>query len=302
MTFQTDLDIADHANDGLTPADHATLAAAVETLERPSLPGRIAVLVGHQFDTAEQFIPDAVISAANKAASAALRVALKAAVATLPKAGKEHSSRFHTALAALSGAAGGAFGLATLPVELPLSTTIILRSIADIARSEGENLEDTAAALACLEVFALGGGREAGPASNSGYLAVRAILAKSVQQATRVMLQRGLADEAAPALVRFIGQIVARFSVAVSQKIMAQAVPLVGAVAGAAINAAFTEHYQSLARAHFQVRRLERTYGISAVRREYERILQSMEARDPAGTDARRPSPSERAVEASPVS
>ena len=41
-----------------------------------------------------------------------------------------------------SGAAGGAFGLATLPVELPVSTIIMLRSIAAIARNEGEEPSD----------------------------------------------------------------------------------------------------------------------------------------------------------------
>ena len=45
----------------------------------------------------------------------------------------------------------------TTTVELPLSTTIMLRSIARIAQSEGEDLEDPATALACLQVFALGG-------------------------------------------------------------------------------------------------------------------------------------------------
>jgi hypothetical protein len=41
----------------------------------------------------------------------------------------------HKALAAASGAVGGGFGLAALPVELPISTIIMLRSIGDIARS-----------------------------------------------------------------------------------------------------------------------------------------------------------------------
>jgi hypothetical protein len=36
---------------------------------------------------------------------------------------------------------GGGFGLAALPVELPISTIIMLRSIGDIARSEGEDPE-----------------------------------------------------------------------------------------------------------------------------------------------------------------
>lgn len=257
----------------LDEADEAALKQAVETLEHPSLPGRLSVILGRQLDVAEQIIPEGLINAANAAAGAALRTALRAAVATLPKTGKTTAPRLHTALAALSGAAGGAFGLATLPLELPVSTTIILRSIAEIARQSGEDLDDPTAVLACLEVFALGGGQKAGPASNSGYLALRAMLSKTVQQATRVLLQRGLADESAPALVRFLGQIVTRFGVVVSQKIMVQAVPIVGAFAGAAINAAFADHYQSLAKAHFTVRRLERRYGVDVVRRAYQRLL-----------------------------
>lgn len=265
----------------LSDADQAALTEAVRVLEHPSLPGRLSVLVGHQIDLAETIVPERLIEAANKAAAAALRVALRTAVATLPQSGGRLSTpRFHTALAALSGAAGGAFGFAALPVELPLSTTIILRSIAEIAREAGETLDDPRAALACLEVFALGGGQDVGPASNSGYLAVRAMLSKSVQQATRVMLQRGFADETAPALVRFLGQVVSRFGIVVSQKLVAQTIPIIGAVTGAAINAAFADHYQSLARAHFAVRRLERTYGADVVAREFRRILDSTSGRD----------------------
>ena len=257
----------------MSPEDREVLERAVRTLEHPSLPARFSALVGQQLSLAEKFIPDAITSAANSAANVALRAALRAAIKTLPKSGRLGSSRLHTALAAVSGAAGGVFGLAALPVELPVSTTIILRSIAEIARAEGEDPSEPTTALACLEVFALGGGPDAEAASNSGYLAMRATLAKSIQQATRVVLQRGLADETAPALVRFIGQIVSRFSVTVSQKVAAQAVPIVGAVAGAAINAAFAQHFQALARAHFQVRRLERTYGAELIRAEYETIL-----------------------------
>jgi hypothetical protein len=79
-----------------------------------------------------------------------------------------------------SGAAGGTFGLAALPVELPVSTVIMLRSIADIARSEGDDLSDPEAALSCVEVFALGGRAGSADASESGYFAVRGVLAKPV--------------------------------------------------------------------------------------------------------------------------
>src|SRR5207248_2064595 len=74
--------------------------------------------------------------------------------------GRPPRNRLHLAAVAASGAVGGAFGLATLPLELPLSTTLILRSVADIARGEGEDLEDPEGLLSCLEVFALGSGRD----------------------------------------------------------------------------------------------------------------------------------------------
>jgi hypothetical protein len=35
------------------------------------------------------------------------------------------------------------------------------------------------------------------------------------------------------------------------------------------------EHFQEIARAHFTVRRLERTYGQDAVRAEYDRLARS---------------------------
>jgi hypothetical protein len=60
----------------------------------------------------------------------------------MEKEPKAASRLLHKALAAASGAVGGGFGLAALPVELPISTIIMLRSIGDFARSEGEDLTD----------------------------------------------------------------------------------------------------------------------------------------------------------------
>ncbi|WP_087629123.1 EcsC family protein [Caballeronia telluris] len=53
-------------------------------------------------------------------------------------AGPPKASNFwHKAASAPRGAVGGAFGLAAIAIELPISTTIMMRSIADIARSGG---------------------------------------------------------------------------------------------------------------------------------------------------------------------
>jgi len=79
------------------------------------------------------------------------------------------SNTWHKLAVAASGGIGGFFGLPAVAVELPISTTIMLRSIADIARSEGEIISNTESQLACIEVFALGGSNKSDNASESGY-------------------------------------------------------------------------------------------------------------------------------------
>lgn len=281
----------------LSDADAAALRRAVRTLENPGLAARLSAAAGAPLDMIGRALPEAVTGAVSRATEGAMHTALRVALATLPEAQKTlvpagtdlvetvaapsstarrlgrllPSSDFaHKAMAAVSGAVGGAFGLATLAVELPLSTTLMLRSIAGIAREEGEDLADPENALACVQVFALGGRGSETPLTESGYFAVRAALAKTMAEAARYAGNRALLDEAAPALIRFSAQIAARFGVVVSQKVAAQAVPILGAVGGAAVNAAFMDHFQAMARAHFTVRRLERTYGAALVRTAYE--------------------------------
>jgi uncharacterized protein (DUF697 family) len=94
-------------------------------------------------------------------------------------------------------------------------------------------------------------------------------MAKSVTRALQQIAGRGVVDESASAIVRLLAQIGSRFGVVVSQKVAAQAVPIVGAI-GAAVNAAFIDHFQTLARGRFIVRRLERTYGKGTARRAYD--------------------------------
>ncbi len=90
-----------------------------------------------------------------------------------------------------------------------------------------------------------------------------------MSEAAQYIAERGLAREGAPAIARLIGEIAARFSVNVSQKVAAQAVPIVGAAGGALVNLVFIDHFQDVARGHFIVRRLERKYGATATREAY---------------------------------
>jgi hypothetical protein len=255
----------------MTDEDLKLLSAAVQVLEHPGLVARLGSMVGKPIDLIRQALPagatQAIAAATTKALDAALAVALRSI------RNKPGGSRLlHKVMATASGAVGGSVGLMALPVELPISTIIMLRSIAEIARSEGEDLADPETALACIEVFALGGRAGGDDASDSGYFAVRGVLAKSVSEAARFIAERGIVSEGAPLLAAFIAQVASRFGVVVTQKLAAQILPVVGALGGAAVNYAFIDHFQEVARAHFTVRRLERTYGKDVVHIEYERL------------------------------
>jgi hypothetical protein len=179
----------------------------------------------------------------------------------------------HTVAVATSGAIGGALGLAALSIELPISTGLILRSIADIAASEGENPTHLETKLACLTVFALGSPKDRrDDAAESGYFAARAALASAVTEAAKHIAQKGIAKGGGPALVRLISLITARFGIVVSEKAAAQLVPVIGAAGGALINTIFIGHYQDMARGHFIVRRLEKVHGAEPVREAYDKL------------------------------
>jgi hypothetical protein len=256
----------------LSPEDFDALQRAVEALEHPSLAARLTNMVGKPIELIGYALPAPASNAISAATSKALEMALKVALKTMRQDSQGGSQLLHRALVSASGAAGGAFGFATLPIELPVSTIIMLRSIADIARSEGEDLSDPEAALSCVQVFALGGRTGSDDASESGYFALRGLLAKSVSEAARFVAQRGVATEGAPVLVRFLTQVAARFGVVVTQKVAAQSLPVIGALGGAAVNYAFLEHFQDIARGHFTVRRLERIYGKDIIQKEYSRL------------------------------
>jgi EcsC protein family len=258
----------------LSAEDRAALREAVRALEHPGFAARLASVIGQPVERAGRALPPAAAEAIASVTTKALNAALSVALTTL-RGAPAGSRRLHTALAAASGAAGGAFGLVSLPIELPISTVIMLRSIAEIARRAGEDLTTPDAALACIQVFALGARNANSEGGESGYFAVRSILAKTVSEAARYIAERGILEEGAPVLVRLLSLVSARFGVVVTQKLAAQAIPVIGAVGGAAVNYAFIEHFQDTAAGHFTIRRLERIHGKETVRDEYERLRAS---------------------------
>ena len=258
----------------ISPDDLSELKAAKELLENPGLAARVTSMLGSPIERGFQLLPEKWSSAVQSAVEISLNRALNIAVASLggrPE-GKIRRARLHRAAVIGTGGLGGAFGLAALPLELPLSTTIMLRSIADVARSEGEDLDRPETKLACLEVFALGGNSSADDSVETGYYAVRAALATSLADAAQHIAQRGLSTEGAPALVRLLAAIASRFGIVVSEKAAAMAVPAIGAVGGGVVNALFIDHFNSMARGHFKVRSLERKYGRQLIQEAYQNL------------------------------
>ena len=255
----------------LSTEHHAQLVAARKLLESTGLAVKATSVLGKPIEKGFELLPVDWRQRIGETTRDALMVAMKGAVLTMGARSEVAYPRWHKLAAAVSGAAGGAFGLPALIVELPVSTTIMCRSIADIARANGESLSDVATRLACLEVFALGGTSKSDDAAETGYFAVRAGLAQAVSEAAQYIATHAAAQEGAPALVRLVAMIASRFQIQVSEKAAAQAVPVIGAAGGALINLLFIDHFQDMSRGHFTIRRLERIYGAEEVRREYER-------------------------------
>ncbi len=253
-------------------AEHAeALAQARDLLENPGLIARFSSTLATPIDRGMDRLPQAARARILAIANTSLQTALKTALWTLDNEGGVPASNLrHKAGGAFSGALGGAFGLPALAIELPISTSIMLRSIADIARSEGEDLQNRGTQMACLEVFALGGASSVDDAAETGYFGIRAAMAKAVSEAASYAATAATVRDSAPALVRLVSQIASRFSIPVSQKTAAQSVPIIGAAGGALINVLFMDHFQNAARGHFIIRRLERLYGEKTVKLAYE--------------------------------
>lgn len=252
---------------GLPPTAQEELERAAAVLEGTSLPVRLAAMVGGTVDALKRRLPGTLQRGLDAAVRMALETALRTAMRLKPErsTGTLPSSWLHRGLVAGSGFAGGALGLPGTLVELPVSTTFILRQIAAIAAEQGEDLSDPAVAAECMKVFALGGRDPSDDAAESGYFALRLALAETLQSAAG----RGVGV----LLPGFLSAIAGRFGVPVAAKLSAQAAPVIGAATGAAINLAFLEHFRGIATAHFTIRRLERAHGQARVRAAYDALV-----------------------------
>lgn len=264
--------------------DYEDLKKAVNLLETPSITAKIANLIGTPIESVLKYLPNGAQEKIHDVVNSALHKSADAALWSLENKPQTTSSNFlHKAMAATTGAIGGAFGFVALAVELPITTTIMLRSIADIARSEGFDLSEFDTKKSCIEVFAFGGPSDKDDAAESGYYAARSFMTEATKTIAKELAEMTAKNATigfkgfTPAqtgswLAKIIEAVATRFGVVITEKAAAQAVPLIGGVTGAALNTLFTNFYQDTAKGHFMVKRLEKQYGFDEVKNQYNAI------------------------------
>lgn len=260
----------------MTDSEKQFVLDARTFLENPSLLIRLANQVGKPLDKGLKMLPAAAQDKIQSAVKASLTKGLSVVTKTVPvtsvssiteaSAASKLQGKFHSAATFATGAVGGFFGMASLPIELPLSTAIMLRSIVSTANEFGLDIQDPEIQLECLYVLSLGSAESTSDdALDSAYWTSRLAFMDLIRQASRE-----IGKSSAPFLVKFLAAIAARFELVVSEKVLAEAVPVLGALGGGVINASFSNHFNDCARYHFGLRALEKKYDEATVQQHYK--------------------------------
>jgi hypothetical protein len=263
------------------PQDLQALETAVKLLTDTPVMIKISNVVGSTIEAGLKALPQKGRDVIQQATQKGLNKAVELAGKTLEAKVQEASTKTHMFAAAASGAIGGFFGFAGLAVEIPATTVLMMRSILDIARSEGHDITDPKVQLECLSVFSHGSETsDADDKTDASYYASRAALAEVMTEAAK-SLSKIAADRAAKNLsaktagkwvAQLIDAIATRFGIVITEKAALQAAPFLGAFTGATVNSLFMDFYQDTARGHFTVLRLEEKYGMEAIKNEFENV------------------------------
>lgn len=231
----------------LPPIEDPTVYLEVDRLARRYLrAGGIAMdllnTVGNKAETLIEKLPAPVRKRVDKLTYSALSRAFDAASGSR-KLLRDRGDIFNRLLSTASGAAGGIAGLPGAMLELPITITLLLRAILDIAAEHGFDPDTDEVRSEALRVLAYAGPLAETDGTDLGLVTARLSITGGTIQ--------GLISKVAPKL-----------SVSMGQKLAAQAAPVFGAVAGATINYAYASYYQELARIDFGLLRLSRETGL----------------------------------------
>jgi hypothetical protein len=192
--------------------------------------------IGGQAENLLERLPGPVRASLEEATTSALKIAMAAAHGSRAVV-RDQPGWVNTATTTAMGAFGGFGGLPTAVAELPFTTTVLLRAIQGVAVQYDFDPEAENVQFDCIRVFAAAGPLAKDDGADLGFLSVRIALSGGTVQ--------GVIAKIAPKLAIVLGQ-----------KLAAQTVPVLGAVAGAATNYTYTRYYQEIAHVQFGLRKL----------------------------------------------
>jgi len=193
-------------------------------------------VIGGQAETLLQRLPDGVRRELAERTDRALRMAMEAAHRSRGLVG-DNPGWMSRALTTAMGGLGGMGGLPTALAELPVTVTVLMRAIQDVAVEHGFDPAEPGVQYDCVQVFAAAGPLDHDDGSDLAFLSTRMAVTGTAVQA-------------------LIARVAPRLATVLGQKLAAQSVPVLGAAAGAATNYAYTSYYQQMAHVHFGLRRL----------------------------------------------
>ncbi len=239
------------------------LINAKNLLTQPSMVDKLNKIAGNALMGAiDKMSTPAVMNKIANITQSAIEKAADVALFSIDKeltTSSKFSNNLHKGLAILSGVGGGFFGLVGFSVELPAITILILRSIADIARIKGLDIDLVETKLDCLNVLGYSRSSSSHDLDVNNYFESRLELLGLMATGTNM-------------LSRTISRVAAYFAMDALDLAAAQSIPLVGAASGGAVNYIFMKHYQDIADGYFTIRMLEKQYGTEFIQNVYENI------------------------------
>jgi hypothetical protein len=225
------------------PTPEALRALALRLNRANGAGMQVLNIIGGSADGLFSKLPAPVKAQLDSATLAALELAFDGALKSR-QTGYNGGGWMSKAMSSSLGVVGGMGGLPTALAELPLTTTVLLHAIQAVATEHGFDPARTDVRKACIQVFAAAGPLSDDDGADLGFLTARTTLTGAT-------------------LNSVIAKVVPRLSVVLGQKLAAQTVPVLGAIAGAATNYAYTAYYQEVAHVSFGMLRLAEDSGES---------------------------------------
>jgi hypothetical protein len=197
---------------------------------------QLLTMIGGKAEQLLDRLPPAVRDKLETATEQALKLAMRAAN-TSRKAVPDQTPWMNTAVSTAMGAAGGFGGLPSALIELPATTTVLLRIIQGVAAEHGFDPSAESVQFDCIRVFAAAGPLAEDDGADLGFVTLRLTLTGGAMQ-------------------RLIATVAPRLAIVLGQKLATQTIPVLGAVAGATTNYVYSGYYREIAHVHFGLRRL----------------------------------------------